>query len=86
MRRLADLTFPRPRTSSVPQHLLRHSHNRNRAAVTENRKGNSGEPQRKWADQGDLPPGTLEYVSAAISNLRQGRHFSEHGWEHAFSQ
>lgn len=34
-----------------------------------------------WADPGDLPPGTLDYVGAAIDNLRQGRHFSEYGWE-----
>jgi hypothetical protein len=27
---------------------LHHSHHRNRAAVSENRKGNSGQPQRIW--------------------------------------
>lgn len=39
-----------------------------------------------WADPEGLPSGTLEYISAAIANLRQGRHFSEHGWAPAFSQ
>ena len=33
-----------------------------------------------WADPDDLPPGTLEFVSAAIANLSRGHHFSEHGW------
>jgi 8-oxo-dGTP diphosphatase len=37
-----------------------------------------------WADPDDLPPGTLDYISAAIANPCQGRHFSEHGWEPAF--
>ena len=37
-----------------------------------------------WADPDDLPPGTLDYISAAIANLSQGRHFCEHGWEPAF--
>jgi ribonucleoside-diphosphate reductase alpha chain len=36
-----------------------------------------------WADPGNLPPGTLEYIGAAIANLEEGRHFSEHGWEPA---
>lgn len=36
-----------------------------------------------WADPDDLPSGTLDYISAAIGNLAQERHFSEHGWEHA---
>lgn len=44
---------------------------------------NSGEPQRKWADPNDLPPGTLDYIGAAIANLTQGRHFCERGWEPA---
>lgn len=39
-----------------------------------------------WADPDKLPSGTLEYISAAIANLRQGRHFSERGWTPAFSQ
>jgi hypothetical protein len=43
--------------ASVSQHLLHHSHHRNRAAVRENRKGNSGEPQRIWADPADVPGG-----------------------------
>jgi hypothetical protein len=81
MPRLAVLTFARPRTPPVPQHLLRHSHHRNSAAVSENRRRNSGEPQRMWAAPGDLPPGTLDYITAAIGNLTQKRHFSEYGWE-----
>lgn len=36
-----------------------------------------------WAAPDDLPPGTLDYVGAAIANLSEGRHFSEHGWEPA---
>jgi 8-oxo-dGTP diphosphatase len=36
-----------------------------------------------WADPRDLPDGTLDYVSAAIANLAEERHFSEHGWEPA---
>ena len=76
--------IPRPPSSSVSQHLLHHSHHRNRAATSENRRGNSGEPQRMWAGPADLPAGTLEYISAAMANLGQSRHFSEHGWEPAF--
>jgi 8-oxo-dGTP diphosphatase len=34
-----------------------------------------------WADPDDLPPGTLEYIGAAIANLSHGHHFCEHGWE-----
>ena len=37
-----------------------------------------------WADPADLPAGILEYISAAMANLGQSRHFSEHGWEPAF--
>jgi len=36
-----------------------------------------------WADPDELPPGTLDYIGAAIANLTQGRHFCEHGWEPA---
>jgi 8-oxo-dGTP pyrophosphatase MutT (NUDIX family) len=36
-----------------------------------------------WAEPGNLPVGTLDYVSAAIAYLVQGRHFSEYGWEPA---
>jgi heme a synthase len=43
--------------SSVSQHLLHHSHG-NRAAVSENRKGNSGEPQRIWTDSAAVPTDT----------------------------
>jgi hypothetical protein len=56
---------------------------RNRLPTSENRRRNSGEPQRSWADPDDLPLGTLDYIGAAIANLSQGRHFSEHGWEFA---
>ena len=37
-----------------------------------------------WADPGDLPPGTLDYVGAAIANVSRGHHFCEHGWEPTF--
>jgi 8-oxo-dGTP pyrophosphatase MutT (NUDIX family) len=33
-----------------------------------------------WAAPDDLPPGTLDYIGAAIANLSQGRHFCEYGW------
>jgi 8-oxo-dGTP diphosphatase len=36
-----------------------------------------------WAAPTSLPPGTLDYISAALANLAQERHFSEHGWEPA---
>jgi 8-oxo-dGTP diphosphatase len=36
-----------------------------------------------WADPARLPDGTLDYIGAAIANLAQERHFSEHGWEPA---
>jgi hypothetical protein len=64
---------------------LHHSHHRNRDAISENRKHNSGEPQRIWADPDTLPPGTLDYISAAIDNLRQELHFCEYGWNPAYS-
>jgi 8-oxo-dGTP pyrophosphatase MutT (NUDIX family) len=35
-----------------------------------------------WADPDELPTCALDYTGAAIANLSQGRHFSEHGWEH----
>jgi hypothetical protein len=59
---------------------LHHSHDRNRGAVSENRKGNSGEPQRIWAEPANLPGDTLEYVTSAIVNALAGHWFSEHGW------
>lgn len=80
MPRLADLTFPRPRTSSVPQHLLHHSHHRNRAAVSENRKSNSGEPQRMWADPARLPPDVVGYAAAVITTVKHGLTFTLNGW------
>lgn len=36
-----------------------------------------------WAAPDDLPPGTLDYISAAIGNLARERHYSEYGWEPA---
>jgi 8-oxo-dGTP diphosphatase len=36
-----------------------------------------------WADPHDLPAETLDFVGAAIANLAEERHFSEHGWEPA---
>ena len=36
-----------------------------------------------WADLDDLPPGTLDYIAAALGNMRQGHHFCEYGWEPA---
>jgi 8-oxo-dGTP pyrophosphatase MutT (NUDIX family) len=38
-----------------------------------------------WASPDDLPPGTLDYISAAIDNLRQRLHFCEYGWNPAYS-
>jgi hypothetical protein len=57
--------------ASVSQHLLRHSHHRNRAAVSENRKGNSGEPQRMWADPACPPPSTVPYTAAALAAITE---------------
>ena len=82
MRRLADPTFPRPRTSSVPQHLWA-------TATTETGllqrepQGQQRQTPEIWADPDGLPPSTLDYISAAIGNLAQERHFSEYGWESA---
>jgi len=59
---------------------LHHSHHRNRVAISENRRRNSSEPQRNWVSPDDVPPDTLDYISAAIDNPGQGRHFCEHGW------
>lgn len=38
-----------------------------------------------WARADDLPPGTLDYISAAIDNLGQRLHFCEYGWNPAYS-
>jgi hypothetical protein len=75
----------RPPTSSVSQHLLRHKHHRNRLPTSENRRRNSGEPQRNWVSPDDLPSATLDYISAAIDNLGRGLHFCEYGWNLAYS-
>ncbi|MGH8931815.1 MAG: NUDIX hydrolase [Egibacteraceae bacterium] len=36
-----------------------------------------------WSDPNTLPKDTLDFVSQAITNARQGRHFHEYGWETA---
>ena len=36
--------------------------------------------QLVWAKTAALPEDTLDFVSQAITNARQGRHFHEHGW------
>lgn len=38
-----------------------------------------------WAIPDGLPPGTLDYIGAAIDNLGQGLHFCEFGWDLAYS-
>jgi hypothetical protein len=72
--------IPRPPSSSVSQHLLHHSHHRNRAATSENRRGNSGEPQRIWAPIDQLPASTWPYTAAGIAQYRAGSPFSLHGF------
>jgi hypothetical protein len=67
-------------TSSVSQHLLHHSYHRNKAAITENRRDNSSEPQRSWADPAALPPGTAEYTAAVITASERGLTFTLNGW------
>jgi hypothetical protein len=59
---------------------LHHSHHRNGAAISENRKRNSCEPQRKWADPAALPPDTAEYTAAAITAAERGLTFTLNGW------
>lgn len=76
--------IPRPSTSSVSQHLLRHSYYGNRVPTSENRRRNSSEPQRIWASPDHLPPGTLDYITVAI-DLGQRLHFCEYGWNPAYS-
>ncbi len=34
-----------------------------------------------WADPDDLPADALDFIGAAITNARTGRHFHEYGWE-----
>jgi heme a synthase len=69
----------RSRPSSVSQHLWHHSHHGNRAAVTENRKCNSGEPQRIWADPARLPPNTVPYTAAALAAIARASPLSLDG-------
>jgi hypothetical protein len=69
-----------PPSSPVPQHLLHHSHHRNRAATSENRRGNSCEPQRIWADPAALPADTAEYTAAVITAAERGLTFTLNGW------
>ena len=72
--------IPRPPSSSVSQHLLHHSHHRNRAATSENRRGNSGEPQRTWADPASPPANTVPYTAAALAAITRNETFSLDGW------
>jgi hypothetical protein len=69
-----------PPTSSVSQHLLRHSHHRNKVPTSENRRRNSGEPQRIWADPARLPPDTVDYTAAVITAVEHGLTFTLNGW------
>ena len=52
----------------------------NRLPASENRRRNSGEPQRKWADPGDLPPDTVDYTAAIIKAAERGDNFVLNGW------
>lgn len=67
-------------TSSVSRHLLYHSRHRNRAATSENRRGNSGEPQRIWVDPARLPPDIVGYTAAIINAVERGTTFALNGW------
>ena len=67
-------------TSFVSQHLLRHSHHRNRLPTSENRRRNSGEPQRIWAPFDQLPDSTWPYTAAGLAQYRAGSPFSLHGF------
>lgn len=33
-----------------------------------------------WCPEDDLPPNTIPYVRAALTEVREGRTFSEYGW------
>ena len=68
------------RPSPISQHLLHHSHHRNRAATSENRRGNSGEPKRNWASPARLPPDTVGYTAAVIGAVERGTTFYLNGW------
>jgi hypothetical protein len=41
---------------------------------------NSGEPQRTWADPGNLPPDTVEYTVPIIRAVEHGTAFALNGW------
>ena len=49
-----------------------------------------GEPENRephkcaslfWADPDNLPPNTVDYTAAAVSQIQEGRGFSIHGWD-----
>lgn len=67
-------------TSFVSQHLLRHGHHRNRVPTSENRRRNSCEPKRIWADHARLPPDTVGYAAAVIIAAEHGLTFTLNGW------
>jgi hypothetical protein len=75
-----DSLTRKSRPSPVSQHLSHHSHYRNRATAAENRSGNSGEPQRNWADPADPPASTVPYTAAALAAITRGASFSLDGW------
>jgi hypothetical protein len=50
------------------------------AAISENRRRNSGGPQKIWAPIGDLPPSTWPYTAAGLAAYRAGTPFSLHGF------
>jgi hypothetical protein len=68
------------RPAPVSQHRSHHSHYRNTATAAENRRGNSGEPKRIWADPACLPPDTVGYTAAVITAVEQGLTFTLNGW------
>jgi hypothetical protein len=72
--------MPRPPTSSVSQHLLHHSHHRNRVPNSENYRRNSGEPQRNSADPASLPPDTVDCTAAIINAVERGTTLALNGW------
>jgi hypothetical protein len=59
---------------------LHHSHHRNRAAISENRSSNSGEPKRNWADPRRLPPDAVDCAAAVIAAVEHGLTFTLNGW------
>jgi hypothetical protein len=59
---------------------LRHSHHRNRVAISENRRGNSNEPQRTEVDPACPPTDTVGYAAAVITAVERGLTFTLNGW------